>query len=111
MTLLTVATEWIVWRAWRSIETWRGLALHMPRHARLALRLLLGRSKTGTTVPTASHNALEQIRRTMPDGRGWWLGWARMLSLGWTSSLLEFVSETGYFLFVSWSVLAFEYWK
>ena len=99
-TLLLAIAEWI-WRwTWWSIETMWTLRLHMPWHARLPL-LLLWRSQTRTALSISSHDALEQVRWSVADcwrrrlrGPGVW-------TLRRASSLLEFVSQTVDFFFVS----------
>lgn len=75
--------------------------MHMPGHSWRTL-LLLRRwwSETWSSLPSACHNALEEVGRTVTDC-GWWrlrgtLMWAR----GCTAALLEFVTEPGYLGFV-----------
>lgn len=73
----------------------------MTRHTRLALLLLGRRRKTWAAgSSTASHDALEQVCRTMSNGRR--LGLRRASgATSWTTSLLKLVTKTGYFLLVS----------
>lgn len=77
------------------VQTGRGLALHVTRHAGLTGRLLLrGRRQSRPTLPAARHDALEEIRRAVSDAGGRGLRWTAMLALRWSPTGLELAVQT-----------------
>ncbi len=81
----------IVRWARRCVQAWRSLRLHVARHTRLTLLILRRRRKSRTTLPTSSHDALEQVCRTVSYRGRRWLCVGAMSWLGGTASLLQLV--------------------
>ena len=90
-------SEWIVRWPRRCIHAWRSMRVW----SWLATLLLKWRSQARSTVPTTSHDALEQIRRAVSYRGRRLLRRAYMRTLGCTSSRLEFAPEAVDFVFVS----------
>jgi hypothetical protein len=92
---LLAVSKRIVWRARRGGQTdaWWPLSLEVAGHARLALLVLRRRSQTWSTLAAASHDALEQIGRTMANGRRRRLRRTSMGILGRATALLQLVTE------------------
>jgi predicted metal-dependent hydrolase len=85
---LSIAAERVRRRWRRLIETWRRLRAHMTRHSRLSL-LFLRRSQPRTTLTTALHDTLKEVRGTMADSWWWWLRRPAMRAVRCATSGLE----------------------